>query len=68
MFFPTFRILTPPTLQWTALEEHRRADTRAIMYGVPLYIEHTSGYLARQTLGGLAFGLVPPMADRRNMF
>ncbi|MHC4888462.1 MAG: hypothetical protein ACYTEO_03245 [Planctomycetota bacterium] len=60
MFFPTFGILAPLTLQWTALEEHRRADTRAVMYCVLLDVEYASSYLA--------FGLVPPMADRRNMF
>jgi hypothetical protein len=38
----TFRIMTPSALQWTAFEKHRRADPRAIMYGVLLDIEYKS--------------------------
>jgi hypothetical protein len=60
MFFPAFRILAPVTLQWAALEEHRRADTRAVMYGVLLDVKYVSGYPM--------FGLVPPITNRRNMF
>jgi hypothetical protein len=38
----TFRIVAPPTLQWAALQEHRRTDSRAIMDGKPLDIEYDS--------------------------
>jgi len=39
---PAFRIMTPKALQRTAFEKHGCADTRAIMYGVPLDIEYKS--------------------------
>jgi hypothetical protein len=42
---PAFRIVAPLALQWTAFEEHCRADTRAIMYGVLLDVEYESLYL-----------------------
>jgi hypothetical protein len=42
---PAFRILAPLTLQRAAFEEHCRADTRAIMYGVLLDVEYESLYL-----------------------
>jgi hypothetical protein len=42
---PALRIMTPPALQWTAFEKHRRTNPRAVMYGVLLYIEYKSLYL-----------------------
>jgi hypothetical protein len=41
---PAFRIVAPLTFQGAAFEEHSRADTRAVMYGVFLYVEYESLY------------------------
>jgi hypothetical protein len=37
-----FRIVTPETLQWTALEEHGGANARTIMQGCTLDVEDQS--------------------------
>jgi hypothetical protein len=59
---PALRIVTPQTLQRTAFEEHRRADTGTVMNGVSLDIEDNASGLFN------CRHVAPPLARAQQLF
>jgi len=35
-----FRIMAPNAVEWASLKEYRRADTKTVMHGKPLYFKN----------------------------